>query len=109
MKCRIITETEAKEVIKNIVKGKFFAMQYRKKDGTLRHAICQLGVHSPTSLKHPTGAGESAAEALEKGRVKYFEPNHKNDDGTTSPAYRQAALSRIYTITTDGKTYVVEH
>lgn len=106
---KTVTEQEVKAVIKKIAKGQFFNMRYIKKDGTYRTATCQLGVHSPKDIPSPKGTGESAHEALEAGRVKYFEPNHRNEDGTVSTAYRQASISRIISITTNGETYIVKH
>ena len=110
MKTAVVTEQEAKNIIKNIVKGRFFGMSYKKKDGTDRHAVCQLGVKNPINADiTPKGTGESAAEALERGRIKYYEPHHRNNDGTVSPAYRQASISRVVSITTNGETYIVKH
>lgn len=106
----IITETEAKNIIKNITKGRFFGMSYKKKDGTDRHAICQLGVKNPINADiTPKGTGVSAKDALEKGRILYYEPNHRNEDGTTSPAYRSACISRLQKIVYNGITYKVIH
>lgn len=106
---KTITEQEVKNVIKRITKGQFFNMRYIKKDGSYRTATCQLGVRNPKGMSAPKGTGETALEALESGRVKYFEPNHRNDDGTVSTAYRQASISRIVSITTNGETYIVKH
>lgn len=106
---KTITEQEVKHIIKNITKGQFFCMRYVKKDGSYRTATCQLGVHNPKGMSAPKGTGESAMDALEAGRVKYFEPNHKNEDGTVSTAYRQANISRIVSITANGETYIVKH
>lgn len=109
MKVRIIKEAEVASVIKSITKGQFFCIKYQKKDGSYRTATAQLGVHTPKSIASPKGTGESASEALEKGRIKYFEPNHKNEDGTVSVAYRQANISRLHTISYKGTLYVVDH
>lgn len=109
MKTKVITEQEAKAIIKSIPRGQFFSMQYRKKDGTFREAVCQLGVRNSSTLPSPKGTGETAQEALERGRIKYYEPHHRNDDGTVSPAYRQASIDRLHTICTCGKVYVVDH
>jgi hypothetical protein len=105
-----ISEETVKKLIRTITPGKFFMMEYRKKDGTHRKALCQLGVHNTANPDlTPKGVGETAQDALRAGRVKYYEPNHKNDDGTRSPAYRQAVISRIDKITVNHRTYIVKH
>jgi hypothetical protein len=106
---KTVTEQEVKTLIKKITKGQFFNMRYIKRDGSYRTATCQLGVHSPKDVPSPKGTGESAHDALEAGRVKYFEPNRRNPDGTVSTVYRQASISRIISITTNGETYIVKH
>lgn len=106
-KIHYITENEVPNLIRNITNGKFFNITFRKKDGTVRSALAQRGVSNPSKHAPPTGTGESAREALNNGRIKFYECKHKNDDGTVTGEYRQASISRVLDITTDGTTYVV--
>lgn len=109
MATKRITESEVPAVVSNIVNGKFFHIKFYKKDGTLRSAIAQKGVHNPTKHEPPKGTGESGKQALSRGRIKFYECQHKNDDGTITGEYRQASIDRLVSITYDGDTYEVTH
>lgn len=102
-----IPENEVVNLL-NIINGsEFFGIRYIKKDGTEREAVAQLHVSNPrnTALT-PKGTGESAATALEMGRLKYYEAHHKEVEGG---AYRQCALERLISLTIKGVTYQVLH
>ena len=108
MKKQIITEAEIAEVVSRFERGEFVSITFTKKDGTRRVALAQFGVANPTNTAAPKGTGETAKEALTRGRVKFFDASVVNDDGTRG-GYRQAVFSRIITIVADGVTYIVDH
>lgn len=109
MATKRITESQVPEVVRSIVNGKFFNIKFYKKDGTLRSAIAQKGVYNPSKHEPPKGTGESGQQALTRGRIKFYECHHKNDDGTITGEYRQASIERLVSITYDGDTYEVTH
>jgi hypothetical protein len=105
-----ITEHELAEKVKEIPNGMFFSITFRKKDGTIRNAVGQKGVTRPKDArKTPKGTGVSAREALEKGLVKFYEPHHKNDDGTVTGEYRQADIRRVLSLTAGKTKFIVTH
>ena len=108
MKKQIISEAEIPEIIARFERGEFVSITFTKKDGTRRVALAQFGVANPTHTAAPNGTGESAKEALTKGRVKFFDASVVNTDGTRG-GYRQAVFSRIITMVYDGVTYIVDH
>ena len=108
MKKQIITEAEIAEVVSRFERGEFVSITFTKKDGTRRVALAQFGVANPTNTAAPKGTGETAKEALTRGRVKFFDASVENDNGTRG-GYRQAAFSRIITMVADGVTYIVDH
>lgn len=106
-----IKEKQVKALIESIPNGSFFSITFQKKDGTIRKAVAQKGVHNPKNeLKKPKGTGISAKEALKNDVVKFYEPHHKNADGTTTGEYRSASISRIieFTHPVHKEIYVVE-
>ena len=108
MKKQIIKENEIADVVNGITRGEFAAIVFTKADGTRRNALAQFGVHNPTNTAAPNGTGETAKQALEKGRLKFFDASVENPDGTRG-GYRQARFDRIITIAADGITYIIDH
>ena len=108
MKKQIITEAEIPEVINRFERGEFVSITFTKADGSRRVALAQFGVANPTNAPAPKGTGESAKEALTRGRVKFFDASVVNPDGTRG-GYRSAVFTRIITIVGSGVTYIVDH
>ena len=108
MKRSYITIDEIPAVIGNISKGAFFGVVFRKKDGTLRHARAQRGVHNPANVPPPKGTGESGKTALSAGRLKFFDSTVTNADGSKGN-YRQARFSSILEICYKKTLYIIDH
>ena len=108
LKKQVITEAEIPEIVARFERGEFVSIIFTKADGTRRTALAQFGVAHPTNTAAPKGTGESAAEALTKGRLKFFDASVENPDGTRG-GYRQTLFARILTITGNGTTYIVDH
>ena len=108
MKKQIITENEIAATVAGFARGEFVSIVFTKKDGTRRTALAQFGVANPTNTAAPNGTGESAREALERGRLKFFDASVENPNGSRGN-YRQARFSSIITISGNGKTYIVDH
>lgn len=108
MKRLIITPEEIPSTVETLDKGKFFGLVFRKKDGSLRTARAQLGVHNPQHAARPNGTGESAAAALDAGRLKFFDSTVKNPDGSQGN-YRQARFDAIIAMTINRRMYIVDH
>lgn len=108
MKKQIITEHEIAGIVKTFTRGEFVSIIFTKADGSRRKALAQFGVYNPANTAAPNGSGETANEALNKGRVKFFDASVENPDGSRGN-YRQALFSRILTITGNGITYIVDH
>ena len=75
-----------------------------------RFATAKLGVTDPqNALKPGTGKykGESFEEALEKGRMIYFDMNVENPDGTKGN-YRQCKIENIKEIRMNGNVFWVK-
>ena len=54
-----------------------------------RESLCQFGIRNPQNTDiAPKGTGESAREAMADGRIKYYDPQVKNANGTVG-GYRQ--------------------
>lgn len=74
-----------------------------------RFTRAQLGVQNPTNATKPGHGkfiGESGEEALEKGRLKYFDMDVVNADGTRGN-YRQAVIENIKRLKINGEEYLV--
>ena len=108
MQKQVISEAEIPAVIARFERGEFVSIIFTKADGTRRTALAQFGVANPTNTAAPKGTGESAKEALTRGRLKFFDASVENPDGSRGN-YRQALFSRILTITGNGITYIVDH
>lgn len=108
MKKQIITESEIADTIAQFTRGEFVSIVFTKKDGSRRTALAQFGVSNPTNAAAPNGRGETAREALEKGRLKFFDASVENPDGTRGN-YRQARFTAIITISGNGQTFIVDH
>ena len=108
LKKQVISEAEIPAVIARFERGEFVSIIFTKADGTRRVALAQFGVANPTNADAPKGTGESAKEALTRGRLKFFDASVENPDGTRGN-YRQALFARILTITGNGITYIVDH
>lgn len=108
---KYIKEQEIAHKIETIPNGMFFNITFRKKDGSLRTAVAQKGVHNTKDPnKAPKGTGESAKQALNAGRVKFYEPHHKNADGSITGEYRQAKVENILSFThpSEKETYIID-
>jgi len=103
-----ITEAQVPEIISNNVKGaEFFHLSYIKADGTEREANAQLHVSNPRNEAiTPNGTGESAKEAMNGGRIKYYEAHHPGD---MNGVYRQCRIDRLVSMKIRGVTYKVIH
>ena len=130
---KFITPAEVKSLVKSVKHGQFFSMVFdrvapkctacgksNKRWHSLTHCpecgaplsferetLAQLGVHNPSNTDvTPKGTGESAQEALDDGRVKYFDPQIDNHNGTHG-AYRQCAIENIKRLKVNGEEYIV--
>ena len=102
-----ITEEGVVRLVNSIHTAEFISLRYVKKDGTVRDAVGQLHVSNPRNTAvTPKGNGESATQALSKGRVKYYETHHKEEK---TGVYRQCAVERLIYIKVRGVTYNVIH
>ena len=108
MKKEIIRENEIADVIARFTRGEFVSIVFTKADGSRRTALAQFGVANPTNAAAPNGTGETAREALGKGRVKFFDASVENPNGTRGN-YRQARFDRIITIAGNGTTWIIDH
>ena len=108
MKKAIIKENEIPAVVAGFTRGEFVSIIFTKKDGSRRRALAQFGVANPAHVAAPNGTGETAKQALENGRVKFFDASVENPDGTRG-AYRQARFTAIITISGNGQTFIVDH
>ena len=99
---KTIKETEIADTVRAFPRGRFIAVSFIKKDGTLRRALAMMGVHNPADPDMtPKGIGETQRMALLKDRFKFY-------DATVS-GYRQAMFSGIISMTCNGVTYIVDH
>lgn len=97
-----ITEKQIPETVKSFPRGRFIAVSFIKKDGTLRRALAMMGVHNPANPDMaPKGRGETQRMALEKDRFKFYD--------ATKAGYRQARFSGIISMCCDGVTYLINH
>lgn len=74
-----------------------------------RFTRAQLGVQNPANCTKPGQGqfiGESGEEALAKGRLKYFDMDVVNADGSRGN-YRQAVIDNILRLKIRGDEYVV--
>jgi hypothetical protein len=74
-----------------------------------RFTRAQLGVVNPSNCTKPGKGqfiGESGEEALFKGRLKYFDMDVVNPDGTRGN-YRQAVIENIKKLKINGEEYLV--
>jgi hypothetical protein len=72
-----------------------------------RETLAQNGVHNPQNEAiTPKGVGETTAEAKLDGRVKYYDPQIVNADGTRG-GYRQFYAVNVKRMRISGKTYIV--
>ena len=103
-----ITESQVPEILANNVNGaEFIHISFIKADGTPRESTCQLHVQNPRNTDlTPKGTGESAKEAMQDGRIKFYEPHHPGD---MNGVYRQCRISRVNTIKIHGVVYEVIH
>ena len=108
MKRSYITIEDIPAVVANIAKGEFFGLTFRKKDGSLRKARAQRGVSNPTNAPKPNGTGESAKQALQAERLKFFDSTVVNPDGSRGN-YRQARFCSILEICYRKTLYIVDH
>ncbi len=108
MKKQIIRESQIPAVVARFTRGEFVSVVFTKADGSRRHALAQFGVANPANAAAPNGTGETAREALGKGRVKFFDASVENANGTRGN-YRQARFDRIITIAGNGTTWIIDH
>jgi len=99
---KTIRETEIADTVRSFPRGRFIAVSFIKKDGTLRRALAMMGVHNPADPDMtPKGIGETQRMALLKDRFKFYD--------ATKGGYRQARFSGIISMTCNGVTYIVDH
>lgn len=106
-----IKANQVKDLIETIPNGVFWSIKFQKADGTVRNATIQKGVHNPKDQKKkPKGTGISQKESLKNGVVKFYEPHHKNTDGTITGEYRSCRIDRIISFShpKDKEIYIVE-
>ena len=90
---KIVNKDQAKNLI-NSSKGKFFTVEFVKKNGDTRVMNCRKGVK-----KHLKG-GELAFDPNSKGLVVVFDAQKK--------AYRMININTLQSVTIDKATYSVE-
>lgn len=90
---KIVNKDQAKNLI-NSSKGKFFTVEFTKKNGDLRKMNCRKGVK-----KHLQG-GSLAFDPNSKGLVVVFDAQKK--------AYRMININTLQSVTIDKATYSVE-
>ena len=71
-----------------------------------RFTMAQFGVHNPSHCAAPKGTGESNKQANAKGRLKFFDMNAENADGTHG-CYRQCHIDHIKRLAVKGVEYTV--
>lgn len=72
-----------------------------------RETLAQNGVRNPQNSDIvPKGTGESAAQARTDGRVKYYDPNIINANGTRG-GYRQFYAANVKRLKIEGVEYIV--
>ncbi len=109
MKTTTITKESAFALMTD-TQGKIFSVDFIKKDGTLRHMVCRLGVS-----KGVTGVG-LRFDPLAKNLLPVFDiekaREHKQDglDDETSAkrSYRMINLETVQQLTVSGTTFKVE-
>ena len=102
-----INELSVPNVLNKVKGAEFFSLKYIKKDGTYREATCQLHVSNPRNTAiTPNGTGETAKEAMEGGRIKYYEAHHPGD---MNGVYRQCRIDRLVSMKIRGIEYIVIH
>lgn len=73
-----------------------------------RESLCQFGVSHPQDDQNtPNGTGESSKQARLDGRIKYYDPQIKNPNGTLG-GYRQCRLENIRQMVIDHIEYLVK-
>lgn len=72
-----------------------------------RFTMAQFGVHNPSHCDAPKGTGESNKQANTKGRLKFFDMNAENPDGTRG-CYRQCHIDLIKRMAVKGVEYIVK-
>lgn len=72
-----------------------------------RFTMAQFGIHNPSNCSAPKGTGESNKQANAKGRLKFFDMNAKNPDGSKG-CYRQCHIDLIKRMTVKGVEYIVK-
>lgn len=129
------SEKEILDLVHSIPNGRMFAMIFVRKAAKCEHCnksnaawndldkcpVCgaelskerysrvQLGVKNPkncTKPGHGQFIGESGEEALKDGRLKYFDMDVVNKDGSRG-SYRQCVIANIKEIRLNGNTYYV--
>ena len=74
-----------------------------------RETLAQRGIENPANpADKPNGNGESAVEAAENGRLKYYDMNATNPHNAIKGGYRQCYIANIKRLTMRGVTYEVE-
>ena len=73
-----------------------------------RESLCQFGIHNPQNEAiAPKGTGESAKEAMLDGRIKYYDPQIRNANGTLG-GYRQCYAHNVKKMVIDHIEYRVQ-
>ena len=131
---KFITPSEVVSLVKSVKHGQFFSMVFRRVAPKCtacgksnkkwwgfthcpecgaplsfeRETLAQTGVHNPSNTDiTPKGVGETAQEALACGRIKYFDPQVQNPNGTLG-GYRQCAAVNVLKLKVGGEEYIVK-
>ena len=102
--------SEIVDFVRGIENGRMIGIEFIKANGERREAVVQFGVQHPAHVTAPgqgVREGVSFAEAVEKGVLKFYEPNKVNPNGTRG-AYRSARIDSIISLTANGQRYIIE-
>ena len=131
-----IKAEEIVDLVRSIPSGRMFSMKFKRVDAKcgvcnesnknwnafencpkcgsrlskVRFSRVQLGVTNPAHCTKPgegIRVGESYETAVSAGRLKYFDMDCENKDGTKGN-YRQAVLKNILSIHLDGEEYIIK-
>jgi hypothetical protein len=84
-------------------KGRFFGIEYLKKDGTYRQMTCRTGV-----TKRLKG-GEKTYSDIDRDMITLWLPDSARKDAKKNDTgYRTLFLNKILSITIDGIKYIVD-
>ena len=131
-----ISKDDILDLVHSIPNGRLFSMTFDRKAAKCEHCgksnqnwndlercpICgnilskerysrvQLGVKNPKNCTKPGCGkfiGESSEDALKDGRLKYFDMDVVNKDGSRG-CYRQCVIENIRRIHLNGNVYIID-